>query len=276
MPYGYDDLERDLADVSGVFIFGKSLFGRNLYAVVVGEGAPRALIHGGIHARESVSSAVVVKMLKNYEGRAVCFVPMLNPDGAMLVKYGVQSAPENARKALLKINGYENFGLWKANGRAVDLNVNFDAGWSTGASNVNYPAAGNYVGEFPQSEPEVRAIVSLTEKYAFTASVSLHTKGELIYYGFEDCKSYKEYGRILSLDTGYPLSESAGSAGGYKDWFLLRSFGAGYTVELGDDGLSHPIGAEYADEIYDRVKNLAALTAEIGEDIWNKNLCCAQ
>lgn len=272
MLYGYDNLINDLKNVGNVFVFGKSVFGRNLYAVTVGEGVPRAIIHAGIHARECVSSAVAVKMIKNHKGKAVCFVPMLNPDGVMLCKYGLKSSPETARSFLMKINGGKNFGLWKANGRGVDLNVNFDAGWGEGASNVTYPSSANYIGQSPMSEPEVRAIADLTEKFRFSASVSLHTKGEIIYYGFRDCKNYLEYGKILSLDTGYPLSESADSAGGYKDWFLYKSYGAGYTVELADDNLSHPIPLSYADEIYEKIKNLPALAAEIGEDIWKKSL----
>lgn len=60
------------------------------------------------------------------------FVPMVNPDGVELCKRGVTSAPKNVRKSLLRLNGSDDFRAWKANGRAVDLNVNFDAGFGKG------------------------------------------------------------------------------------------------------------------------------------------------
>lgn len=272
MVYGYDDLEKDLSAHSGVFVIGKSVFGRNIYAVAVGDGAPRTLIHGGIHARESLSSAVAVKMMENHNGSAICFVPMVNPDGVMLVKYGIESAPEEFRKRLIAVNGGGDFSLWKANGNAVDLNVNFDAYWGKGEQNVRKPSSANYIGAYPFSEPETRALASLTEKYTFTSSLSLHTKGETIYYGFDDCKSYVEYAKILAEATGYALLKSEGSVGGYKDWFLIKGFGAGFTVELGDDNLRHPIGDEYVNAIYQKVEKTAGIAARIGEIIWKNGL----
>ncbi|MBO5335355.1 MAG: hypothetical protein J6A87_05195, partial [Clostridia bacterium] len=53
-------------------------------------------------------------------------------------------------------------------------------------------------------------------------------------------------GQVLSRTTGYPLRLARGSVGGYKDW-CVRSLGIpSYTVELGDDRLSHPLsGMDY-------------------------------
>ena len=271
MLYGYDDLLRDLENFGGVFSIGKSLFGRELFACVIGDGEPRALIHAGIHARESVTSAVLVETMKAYKGRALCFVPMLNPDGAMLVKYGVESADENYREFLLAVNGGKNFSLWKADGRAVDLNVNFNADWGEGGQNVRQPASENYIGPAPFSESETIAIKNLQERYMFTASMSLHTKGNILYYGYKNCNNYIKYVKIIAASMKMPYSESAGSAGGFKDWFIKSGFGFSVTAELGSDRLSHPINSSYAAEFSKTVLKSAGILADIGEELWKKN-----
>lgn len=67
----------------------------------------------------------------------------MNPDGALLSGYGIDTALESERAKLLKINGSFDFSLWKANGVAVDLNVNFAANWGEGKRNVRVPASEN-------------------------------------------------------------------------------------------------------------------------------------
>ena len=79
----------------------------------------------------------------------------------MLAKYGLDTVKEeNARKQLLNINkNSEDFSLWKANARGVDINVNFDADWGEGRYNLTYPSSANYIGKDANSEEETRAIV---------------------------------------------------------------------------------------------------------------------
>lgn len=278
MLYAYDDLQKDLQNEKNVFSIGKSVFGRDILAVIKGRGIPHALIFGGIHARESVTSDVVVNLLKRYDNDsdAVCFVPLVNPDGAMLVKYGAKSADESFLKFLLKINGGDDFSTWKANGRAVDLNVNFDADFGKGRSNVFLPSSENFVGRYPFSEPETRALKNLTEKYRFTSSMCLHTKGNLIYYGYNKLKCYKNYVKMFRDETGFPIENSVGSTGGFKDWFLKKRFGFSITVELGDDALTHPVSREYTAEFCKILEKTPKILAKIGDEIWMKNLCDGQ
>lgn len=272
MLYGYDDLTYDLSKVKGVYSIGKTLFNREIFAVNVGRGAPLALIHGGIHGRECVTSAVVIDMIKNYNGAAVCFVPMVNPDGVMLCKYGLTSAPNAYRNFLYAANGGYDFKMWKANGRAVDINVNFDADWGKGAQNRFYPSPESYIGKGPFSENESAALRDLTNKYKFPATISLHTKGEIVYYGYKHCKNYKKYVKIIADELNYPYQKTPGSTGGYKDWYLSRGYGFGITVELGDDSQSHPLGLDTLPALYEKVKNLPSILADIGDKLWTKNL----
>ena len=82
-------------------------------------------------------------------------------------------------------NKGKDFSLWKANARGVDLKVNFDAKWGPGKQNVRYPASANYIGSMPFSEPETRALAEFTKEVKPDATISYHTKGGEIYYGFE-------------------------------------------------------------------------------------------
>jgi Zinc carboxypeptidase. len=243
--YGYDELLSDISKIDvKTEVIGKSLFGRDIIAVFTGSGKPRALIHGGIHSRENITSKLCIWQIIRHLDINLCYVPMVNPDGVELCRGGVQTAPENYRSFLLSVNGGDDFSLWKANGRAVDINVNFNAAWGTGAQNLKVPARESYIGEYSESEPETKALVSLTERFCFSASISYHTKGEVVYHGFLGNYPYLSEAEKLARIAGYPLLSSGGSAGGYKDWFVLQGYGLGLTFEVGDDSLPHPLGDE--------------------------------
>ena len=145
MIYAYDDLLNDLKTRKNYFSIGQSVFSREIFAFVKGRasnasvatkarGNPHSLIFGGIHARECVTADVVMRLYDNYDESlpAICFVPLVNPDGAMLVKYSLDGAEFSSREFLKRVNNNStDFSKWKANGRAVDLNVNFDAACGT-------------------------------------------------------------------------------------------------------------------------------------------------
>ena len=49
-------------------------------------------------------------------------------------------------------------------------------------------------------------------------------------------------GLALSKSMGYPLRLSQGSVGGYKDWCIQQMHIPAYTVEVGSDTATHPLG----------------------------------
>ncbi|MBO5229547.1 MAG: hypothetical protein J6B20_02000 [Clostridia bacterium] len=109
---------------------------------------------------------------------------------------------------------------------------------------LNRPA--NYIGPEPNSEPENRAILRLIKRFQPTVSIALHTKGNLIYYSRPtDSQTAKE----LSTLTKFPAVLSTGSFGGLTDYLALRYQVPSFTIELGDDNLSHPITKEYLPSI---------------------------
>ena len=243
-------------------VIGKSAFGRNVYAFKIGDGSPVGIAQYAIHGREYVTSYLALKHFERgvFKG-SFWLVPLANPDGALLSQTGLTSVKRKAdRERLLRLNGgSENFSLWKANGRGVDLNVNFDARWGTGAKNVLYAGAENYIGRKPFSEPETRALKNFTEKIKPDYTVSYHTKGEEIYWYFyqsmRTCPRDKALASALSQSTGYPLFHAKGSAGGYKDWCIQTLKIPSFTIEAGDDRFCHPLGEEALEDILKKNEN---------------------
>lgn len=228
-------------------VIGKSLFGRNIYAVKVGCGSPVGIAQYALHGRECITACLAFEhFVKGVYRGSLWLLPLTNPDGALLSEIGLQSV-ENPldREYLQRINGGEDFSLWKANGRGVDLNVNFAACWGKGAKNVRVAASENYVGEKPFSEPETVALKRFTEKIKPDYTVSYHTKGEEIYWYFHQslraCERDKRLAAALAKSTGYTLAYAKGSAGGYKDWCIQRFGIPSFTVEAGRDALIHPL-----------------------------------
>ena len=269
--YTVTDLDRDLsvleAQGTKIFTVGYSELGRPIKGIFKGRtDGPQLLVQGAIHAREWVTAQLCVLLAERYEGECGLWcVPMSNPDGVMLAQYGLDSvANAEKRDFLYGINGYsDDFSLWKANARAVDLNVNFNALWGTGRSNVTYPAPGNYIGPYPFSESESRALATFTDKVRPRFTVSYHARGRVIYYGFNGANPDPQIPRIASASTGYPAYTSEGSAGGYKDWCVEKLKIPAFTVEAGRDDLSHPLGhCSLPDILQKNLDVLVTLTRE--------------
>lgn len=245
-------------------IIGKSLFGRDLFAIRLGFGAPVGIAQYAIHGREFITSYLAFEHFRRGGvSGSVWFVPLVNPDGALLSQKGLSSAPKQSRAELLALNGGgKDFSLWKANGRGVDLNVNFAARWGTGKSNVFAPASENYVGAKPFSESETQALKAFTEEVKPDYTISFHAKGEEIYWRFDQkgLRAYRDYAlaKSLSFSTGYPLGDAAGSAGGYKDWCIEKFGIPAFTAEVGREEAAHPLGAGELKDVVRKCRNAIA------------------
>lgn len=247
-------------------IIGKSLLKRNIYAVKIGDGSPTGIAQYTIHGREFITAELAFLHAKIGVKKGSCWlIPLANPDGALLSEIGLGSLENDAvKERLIAINGNNrDFSLWKANARGVDLNVNFPAKWGKGDKNLRVEGAENYVGKKPFSEPETRALKVFSERISPDYTLSYHTKGEEIYWYFyqppDDILRDKKIARTLSDATGYPLAEAKGSAGGYKDWCILRFHVPSFTIEAGADCFRHPIRTEGLENIL--TKNGNALFA---------------
>lgn len=249
-------------------IIGLSALRRPIFAVKAGKGRTLGIVQGGIHAREWITAYLVAAQAKaGVDVGAVWYVPLVNPDGALLSSCGIDTVSERARrKFLLAANGQSDFSLWKANAEGVDLNVNFPALWGTGLYNIRFPAAANYIGDYPFSESETRALRDLTLRERPEFTISYHTQGEEIYWHFHQPHFRwlrdKRRAAFLSSLTGYPLKETYGSAGGYKDWCIRRLRCSAFTVEVGKG--EHPLNKTHLRSIMsDNIESVNALTRAI-------------
>lgn len=246
-------------------IIGTSAEGRNLYAMFTGErGGTVGISQYAIHAREWITALLAVGHLRRGVVKGgVWVLPLMNPDGALLVQKGLETASPGRREFLLGLNGKEDFSLWKANAEGVDLNLNFPARWGQGRGNLTDPASQGFIGAEPLSAPESRALALFTEEIAPDYTVSWHTKGEEIYWRFHQplARAYrdKRLAKVLSRETGYPLKNTPFSAGGYKDWCVESLKIPAFTVEVGSDDFAHPLGFRALPDILE--KNSGALAA---------------
>ena len=249
------------------FVYGKSELGEDLVAFELGEGDKTILVQGSIHAREYINSFLlisIIKYLKNFtlNGRAV-IIPLSNPDGVRICLEGADFIENKEKRELVKnILSNSNQKLYKANANGVDLNVNFDAKWGEGASNTKIsPSSENYIGPYPNSESEVKALIDLTIKESPFLTLSYHSKGNVVYYGFEGQKEntllyQKKYLDVIVSTTNYTPIYTRNSTGGYKDYCLYVLGILSFTIETGKDYLSHPIGLENLDTIFNENKDL--------------------
>ena len=246
------------------FSIGKSTLGEDIWGFVLGEKTDKRpiIIQAGIHAREYITSFLLLEMIENLKeksfDRQIIFVPIVNVDGVRICFEGYNFIRQDKQRELIK-NLLKNFNksLFKANANGVDLNVNFDANWGNGKSNVFRPSQENYIGPSPNSENEVKALINLTNYFNPVLTLSYHSKGEVIYYGYygQSNKTKIQQAKLLkviSKTTGYQPIFTKDSAGGYKDWCLLKKDIVGFTIEVGNDNLSHPISSQYLKEIFDK------------------------
>lgn len=248
-----ETVERELgqsgADVTSI---GKSVCGNDiLCAHRGGYSGKQIIVTAAIHARECYTALVVLRQLRDfraYRGGAY-FVPLVNPDGAAFFESGNTFGHE-----FLRTNAHMHKS-WKANADGVDLNCNFDANFGTGAQqSTSAPAAHGYVGKYPLSAPEAKALASFTLSVMPSATVSYHCMGGELYWQFfqDEVRRKRDSAFAAAVSDHIGVKKVDGelsSAGGYKDWCVQKLGITAVTIELIKRG-SHPFKpSDYADDI---------------------------
>ena len=235
----------------GITSLGVSIFDRSIPVLSVGEGERALLYVGAHHGMEWISSVLLLRfvnelceMIKGksriftYDPkyllatRTIYIIPMLNPDG---VEYQINGASEDnpLYERLLKMNrGSSDFSRWQANGRGVDLNHNYDCGFSEYKRmeeklGIFDGAPTRFSGSMPESEPEVASLCNfLRFNENIEMILTLHTQGEEIYYtgGGEVLSRSRTVASALARLSGYKLSVPEGPAayGGLTDWAIAK------------------------------------------------------
>ncbi len=267
----YRFLTENCVNAGATETIGKTVSGLDIPLVHTGRERADTLIVGSVHAREHITTDLIEKV---FFGTEYCFdiIPCLNIDGVILAKYGLDglNISEERKKFLLSVNGGNDFSLWKANISAVDINVNFDAKWGTGAKNIRYPSSENYIGRYPESEPETRAVTNLIKRNRYAQVICFHSKGEVIYHGFGGIRRYIKEAEEYAESLGYELTKATLSAGGLKDWYDLNFDGLGLTVEVGEDKYSHPYPTEKLPELILKHERSVNILYENGKRIAGK------
>lgn len=279
--YSYNEMVTDLEELALSYPehfsyreIGRSCDGRALYVAVLGSvTAPKQMIvDAGTHGREYLTPMFVMATLEYYlqnferplldgespasilSDTAIHVVPMMNPDGITISQFGSEALLTEELRTLVydiyqakKAAGLTSFTFaqfqkyWKANGRGVDINRNFDVASPNGKEYDSPPTApdsAGYPGESPMSEPETRAYASLVESLSNPiACISVHSQGNLIYW---DCgQNYSGHVTALALAnsvkeiTGFPLWYADSFTAASSDWCMLVKNIPSVTIETG-------------------------------------------
>lgn len=132
-------------DIISIDSIGKSVEGRDLLLIMLGNGSRKIFLNRSHHAREYITTSLLMKMIDEYskaysnnedfEGYdvnnllneyTIYFVPMVNPDGVNLVLNGIDSV-QNPKKAKSIQMTNKSYMAWKSNINGVDLNRNYPA-----------------------------------------------------------------------------------------------------------------------------------------------------
>lgn len=259
---------------------GKSVLGREIYALVLGNGNKNILYVGGTHGLEWLTSLLLLRFTENLlwanktnntisgfnindilKNIKLIIIPEINPDGIEIAIRGAFGCKELSDENLKNICK-NNYTQWSANARGVDINHNFNADWYTlreaeKNAGINGPSPKRYGGPFPESEPETAAITRLLREIPVELLISFHSQGEEIYYEFGKNTPERAFNiaKILSALSGYELLKNQGLAfgGGLKDWFIEEFKKPGFTIEIGKG--TNPLPVEKLDEIYNRLES---------------------
>lgn len=258
---------------------GRSVMGRRIPYLRMGNGATEVFYNASFHANESITTPVLLKFLEDYARAYVkggdihgvqasrlfsdyqlYLVPMVNPDGVDLVN-GLLTNGIYYRQARQIGADYPAIPFpegWKANIEGVDLNLQFPAGWED-AKEIKFaqgyvsPAPRDYVGSAPLVAPESSAVYRFTLEHDFSLILAYHTQGEVIYWKYKDYEPKRSYeiAQYFGEVSGYAVEVTPQESGnaGYKDWFIQQYNRPGYTIEAGMG--ENPLPMSQFDTIYE-------------------------
>jgi g-D-glutamyl-meso-diaminopimelate peptidase len=242
---------------------GKSVMGKNIPFVKIGNGQTELFYNASHHANEWLTTPVLLKFLEEYSENystggeifntsarelynkaSLYIVPVVNPDGIDLVN-GVVPSGKFLTQAQTLAGNYPNIPYpngWKANINGVDLNLQYPANWERAkeikfSQGFTLPGPRDFVGTAPLTEPEARAVYNFTRNHDFKLTLSYHSQGEIIYWKYLDYEpeSSRRIAEYFGEVSGYAVEETPYSSGfaGYKDWFIETYNRPGYTIEIG-------------------------------------------
>lgn len=270
-----------------LFSIGKSVLGRKIYALAIGNTKNAVLFAGAFHAQEWLTCSLLLRFFGELAAaytkkepllaidlqtvlrdKGLICVPMVNPDGVEIALGGTKTAKHLEKQ--IEAIAAKSPKRWQANARGVDLNHNYDAGfWELQkleqAEGITGPAPSQYGGPSPHSEPETRAIINLCHSFAVKKAFAFHSQGEEIFYeyGAHTPPASRLMAELLASTCGYQLVKNDGLAshGGFKDWFIDKMHRPGFTIEIGRG--ENPLPIEDLNPIYARLLEMMLIAVVI-------------
>lgn len=236
-----------------IFSIGESVMEKKIYCISYGKGRKTLFLNGAHHGLEYITSGFLMRFLRELasanengcdmlgydvgvllERVKLYVVPMVNPDGVDIAVNGLDITNPHHRR-LISMVGIHSFNkVWQANARGVDINHNYDALWSVVEK---APSPTKHGGEYPESEPETKAVCDFIRTNTPDMLMAFHSQGGEIYYDFDGlaAEEDRKLAEKMSAESGYPVMSPTGSAsfGGLKDWFIKEFGKTGFTVEMG-------------------------------------------
>lgn len=261
------------------FPIGKSVFKRSIPCLRIGNTASYVLYTAAYHGMEWINSILMLEFAdricyaveseeplygcdikKQIAERGIMIVPCVNPDGVEISLYGSGSAGKEYCNVEKMSAG--NTLSWQANGRGVDINHNFNAGWNELheleiKNGIVSPGRTRYGGLCPESEPETAAVARLCRNNSFDMAYAFHSQGEVIYWNYGDTPpESRAIAQLLAAESGYEVSAPSGLAvgGGFKDWFISEFHKPAFTIETGMG--ENPLPLSDAADIYEKIEKM--------------------
>lgn len=266
--YKYDEILEQCIFLSDIYkkilhidTIGISHDNRSIVMLKLGNCKKNIVITAGVHGREYINSAVLLRIIEKYCALAVSgklyfnecgiiFVPVLNPDGYVIATEGFKKIKDNKlRKYCKSMN--EKASLWKWNSRAIDINRNFI---SSSYESKEHTGSIN-------SENETKAFINLVQYEPTIGYLDIHSRGNIIYYyrnamNNEYNKLQKKIAAKLSDITAYSImspsqeidvGDSGGNTVHYYSEYIKRP---SITIETIDDNADFPLSYKYAFQVY--------------------------
>lgn len=279
--YQLDDRYEAVVSIAEI---GQSVQSEPLLAISVGTGPKKILIHASHHAREYMTTLLVLEQIEYianlYEADSsfnqqsirilldqkvtFVFVPLVNPDGTNLVIHGSQYVSD--LDAFNTLTTASTFQHWKANIRGVDLNNNYPSSYPS--KNVySTPGSEKYPGPEPFSEPETLALKTLCEAENFSGTLSYHSSGEIIFWHFNQSQAdiFRDLtiAHVIAHETGYSLvpKGSPSRGNGFKDWHVETFKKPGLTIEIAPYSGNQPVPLGRYDSVWEKNKHVPFLFA---------------
>lgn len=252
--FGYEQVRREIYRLKNEYplaaygVCGRSIAGRAIFTLSVGNSKNASLYVGGIHGGDTLGVLVLLRFFEKIcsslsegcelagirlcdiiEDRGIIIVPCLNPDSAEINLSGASAAGcfESSVAAVLRRTRLP----WDANAGGVDLNKNFNAGW------YSLHKTEEDTGKLPESEPETKALVRLCSSRDIRHAMALF-RGEsaMLCHGFCRAENADMMAKILSASFDGELSfgNAEQPQASFGDWFVQKFSRPAFSVQPGN------------------------------------------